>query len=74
MQRREFLTALFAGLGASLAASRAQAFAPTTVPLARQAGVASDEDLNGAKVEKAFGRGYWRHRKRRTRRYGREHY
>jgi len=74
MQRREFLTALFAGLGASLAAAQAQAFAPTAVPLARRAGTGTDEDLNGAKIEKAFGRGYWRHRKRRTKRYGREHY
>ena len=73
MERREFLTALVAGLGTSLVASHAQAFAPGAVPFARQTGVASDEDFNGAKIEKALGRGYWRHRKRRTKRYHREH-
>lgn len=72
MQRREVLAALFAGLGASIASSRAQAlthFAPLSAPLEP-----TGDDLNAAKIEKAFGRGYWRHRRRRARRYGREEY
>jgi len=77
MQRREVLAALFAGLGASVASSRAQAlthFAPLSVPLEPAAAIATEDDLNSARIEKTFGRGYWRHRRRRARRYGREEY
>jgi len=77
MQRRDVLAAFFAGLGASIASSRAQAlthFAPLSAPLEPTAGIATEDDLNSARIERAFGRGYWRHRRRRTRRYGREEY
>lgn len=82
MERRQFLTALCAGIGASAIASQAAALmriAPNVAVgadpgLSPRAGVATPEDLERAKVEKAFGRGYWRHRRRRSRQSGREHY
>ncbi|MBM3553729.1 MAG: hypothetical protein FJX16_11260 [Alphaproteobacteria bacterium] len=75
MQRREVLTALFAGLGASIASSHALAlshFAPLSAPLKSTAGIATEEDMNAARIEKTFGGGYWRHRRRRARRRGGE--
>lgn len=82
MERREFLTALWAGLGASVVATQAQALtrlAPGPISasdsgLSPQIGVATPEDMENAKVEKTFGGGYWRHRRRRARRYGRRYY
>lgn len=78
MERREFLTALCAGLGASFATSQALALphlSHPALPRARSAprqAVATDLDLDAGKVEKTFGGGYWRHRRRRARRYGRD--
>jgi len=72
MQRRTFLTALLAGVGASIAASQAQALTalapkPATessaVP-APQFGVATPEDIENAKPEKTWYRRRWWWRRR----------
>lgn len=68
MERRTFITALLAGLGATLVASQAQALsglAPTVqnaTPPARPAfGVATPQDMEQARIEKAWWRRWgWR--------------
>jgi hypothetical protein len=74
MERRTFVTALLAGLGATVVASQAQALSGLTPPAqdglspARpQFGVATPEDLKNAKIEKSWWRRrwYWRRRWRR---------
>jgi hypothetical protein len=82
MERRAFLTALFAGIGASFAASQAQALtglapkaaAGSNPAFAPEPGIATPEDLENAKVEKTWAGGYWRHRRRRSRRAARRYY
>jgi hypothetical protein len=82
MERRDFLKSLCVGSAAALAASPARAFTPlaSSAPAsldpsqAPQASVATPEDLEQAKIEQTFGGGYWRHRRRRARRYGQEEY
>ena len=83
MERRTFVTALLAGLGATVVASRAQALsglAPPqdgVTPAQRpEFGVATPEDMANAKIEKSWWRRrwgwrrpYWRRRWRWRRRY-----
>ena len=71
MERRTFITALIAGLGATLVASQAQALsglAPPaqigTAPARPEFGVATPEDMEQAQIEKAWWRRRWGWRRR----------
>jgi hypothetical protein len=72
MERRTFITALLAGLGATVVVSQAQALpglAPQegVTPARPELGVATPEDMENATIEKSWWRRrrYWRRARRR---------